>query len=172
MNRIPDRHLWAAEILAPDPADRILEIGCGHGLLLSLLAERLTSGTIAAIDRSDKMVAAATARNAHHIASGKVSIRQAELATIDFGDRSFDKILAVNVNLFWLKPARELAVILQLIHAGGALYLFFEPPSPTQAEPIAARLAAHLEANGFQMVCKAFTVIGAGRGVCVIAAPA
>jgi hypothetical protein len=118
------------------------------------------------------MVAAATARNANHIASGKVSIRRADLATIDFGDRTFDKILAVNVNLFWLKPARELAVIRRLINAQGLFYLFFEPPSPTQAEPIAARLVANLEANGFQMVRKAFTVIGEGRGVCVVAAPA
>lgn len=63
-DKVPDRLAWAAETIAPGPADRILEIGCGHGVLLSLLAGRLTSGTITAIDRSDKMVAAATARNA------------------------------------------------------------------------------------------------------------
>lgn len=171
-DKIPDRLLWAAETLAPRPADRILEIGCGHGVLLSLLAENLTFGTIMAIDRSDKAVAMAMARNAGHIASRKVSIRQTELAAADFGEKVFDKILAVNVNVFWMKPARELAVVRRLLDSEGGLYLFFDPPSPAQAEPIAAKLAANLETNGFRVVRRDFSVIGAGKGVCVIAAPA
>lgn len=171
-DKIPDRLLWAAATLAPRPADHILEVGCGHGMLLSLLAEKLTTGTITAIDRSDKMVAAASARNAENIASGKVSIRQAELASADYGGKTFDKILAVNVNVFWLKPVRELAVVRRLIDAEGKLYLFFEPPSPDQAEPIAEKLAVNLEANGFRVAHKAFTVLGAAQGVCVIADPA
>lgn len=171
-DKVPDRLTWAAETVAPSPADRVLEIGCGHGVLLSLLAQGLTSGTITAIDRSDKMVAAATARNAAHIAAGKVSIRQAELAAADLDGSSFDKILAVNVNVFWMKPARELAAARRLLDAEGKLYLFFEPPSPAQAEPIAAKLAANLETAGFRVVRKAFAVLGPARGVSVIAAPA
>lgn len=171
-DKVPDRLTWAAQTIAPGLADRILEIGCGHGVLLSLLAEGLTSGTITAIDRSDTMVAIATARNAAHIASGKVSIRQAELAAADLDGKTFDKILVVNVNVFWMKPARELAAARRLLDAEGLLYLFFEPPSPAQVEPIAAKLAANLEAGGFRVVRKAFTALGAARGVCVIAAPA
>ncbi len=171
-DKIPERLKWAAAIIAPGPADRILEIGCGHGVLLSLLAEKLATGTITAIDRSDKMVAGSRARNAESIASGKVSIRQAELAATDFGDRRFDKVLAVNVNVFWLKPARELATVRRLIDAEGKLYLFFEPPSSEQAEPIADKLAANLEANGFRVAHKAFTLLGKAKGVCVIAEPA
>ncbi len=171
-DKIPDRLQWAAATIAPGPADRVLEIGCGHGVLLSLLAERLTTGTITAIDRSDTMVAAARARNAGNIASRKVSVEQAELASADFGDRRFDKILAVNVNVFWLKPARELATVRRLIDAEGKLYVFFEPPSSEQAEPIAEKLAANLEANGFRVAQKAFTVLGKAKGVCVIAEPA
>lgn len=170
-DKVPDRLSWAAEVVAPGPADRILEIGCGHGVLLSLLADRLTSGTITALDRSDKMVAAATKRNAHHIASGKAIIRQAELSAADFKGRLFDKIVAVRVNVFWMDPARELAAVRRLLEPSGLLYLFFDPPSPAQAEPIAAKLMANLEGNGFRVVRKAFTVIGAGKGVCVVAAP-
>jgi SAM-dependent methyltransferase len=168
---IPDRLSWAAEVIAPGPADRILEIGCGHGILLSLLADRLISGTITAIDRSDKMVAAATKRNDAHIASGKAAIRQAELATADFRGRLFDKIVAVRVNVFWMEPARELAAVRRLLEPSGIFYLFFDPPSPAQAEPIAAKLTANLEDNGFSVIRKAFTVIGAGKGVCVVSAP-
>lgn len=170
-DKVPDRLSWAAEVVAPGPADRILEVGCGHGVLLSLLADRLKSGTITAIDRSDKMVAAAAKRNALHIASGKAVIRQAELAAADFKGRLFDKIVAVRVNVFWMDPARELAAVRRLLEPSGMFYLFFDPPSPAQAEPIAAKLTANLEGNGFRVVRKAFTVIGAGKGVCVVAAP-
>lgn len=171
-NNVPERLSWAAEVVAPGPADRILEIGCGHGVLLSLLADQLTSGTVTAIDRSDKMVAAATKRNDQHIASGKAAIVQADLASVGFKDRLFDKIVAVNVNVFWMAPVRELAAVRRLLEPVGQLYLFFEPPSPAQAEPIAAKLTANLEAHGFRVTHKAFTVVGGGKGVCVVAASA
>jgi len=170
-DKIPDRLSWAADVVAPGSADRILEIGCGHGVLLSLLADGLTSGTITAIDRSDKMVEAASRRNAPHIASGKAIIHQAALATADFKGLLFDKIVAVRVNVFWMDPARELAAVRRLLEPSGTFYLFFDPPSPAQAEPIAEKLTANLEAYGFRIVRKAFTVIGSGKGVCVVAAP-
>lgn len=170
-NNVPERLSWAAEVVAPGPADSILEIGCGHGVLLSLLADRLTSGTVTAIDRSEKMVAAATKRNHQHIASGKAVIAQTDLASAGFKDRLFDKIVAVNVNVFWMTPAQELAAVRRLLEAAGMFYLFFDPPSAEQAEPIADKLARNLEGNGFRVVRRAFTVIGAGKGVCVVAVP-
>lgn len=37
--RASERLAWAAGVVAPAPADRVLEVGCGHGVLLSLLAD-------------------------------------------------------------------------------------------------------------------------------------
>ena len=53
---IPERLTWAVEMLAVEPADQVLEIGCGTGVALSLLCERIDGGGVTAIDRSAVMV--------------------------------------------------------------------------------------------------------------------
>src|SRR5688500_18319162 len=45
-----ERFVWAVDTLEVRPADRLLEVGCGHGIAVSLVCERLTTGTITAID--------------------------------------------------------------------------------------------------------------------------
>src|SRR3954449_12943420 len=66
-----ERFLWAVDTLEVRPTDRLLEVGCGHGIAVSLVCERLTTGTITAIDRSPKMIAMATRRNREHVDAGR-----------------------------------------------------------------------------------------------------
>ena len=41
------RLAWAVQSARPRPEDRVLEIGCGHGVAVSLVAERLAGGHVA-----------------------------------------------------------------------------------------------------------------------------
>jgi SAM-dependent methyltransferase len=95
----------------------------------SLICPLLTTGTITAIDRSEIAISAALLRNEDHVAAGKVSFRHTALEDMTGPARSFDKIFAVNVNLFWLDAARGLDVVRKLLAPGGTLFLFYEPPS-------------------------------------------
>jgi ubiquinone/menaquinone biosynthesis C-methylase UbiE len=92
-----ERFVWAVDTLALDSGDRVLEVGCGHGVAVSLVCERLTSGQIVAIDRSKKMVEMATRRNRGHVAEGRAVLRTAALEEADFGKERFDKAFAFNL---------------------------------------------------------------------------
>lgn len=79
--------------LALGPADRLLEIGCGGGLLLR---EALATGAAATgIDHSEEMVVLATER-----APG-ATVLQAEAARLPFPDASFTAV-AMSVVFFFL----------------------------------------------------------------------
>src|SRR5204863_10132978 len=106
-----ERFVWAVDTLEVRPTDRLLEVGCGHGVAVSLVCERLTSGQITAIDRSPKMVEMATRRNREHIAAGRAVLKTAALEQADLGNERFDTVFAFNVAPFWLEPKNALGIV-------------------------------------------------------------
>ena len=145
--------VWAVDTLAVEPDERLLEIGCGHGVAVSLVCEKLKGGTITAIDRSGKMIEAARKRNADHVAAGAASFQTATPLDADLGDTRFDKVFAVNVGMFWRqRPVRELAILREHLAPDGKLFLFHEPPPGSKVPPIAGPVSELLESNGFTVV--------------------
>jgi SAM-dependent methyltransferase len=65
VSRASERQRRAVEELDIQPGDRVLELGCGHGVAASLVCDNLgPGGHLTAIDRSPKMIEAASSRNA------------------------------------------------------------------------------------------------------------
>lgn len=147
----PERLSWAVERLAVQPDHRILEIGCGTGVAAALICERLDGGHVLGVDRSEKAIVQAVARNAEHVASGRASFRAVAfkgLTALDVG--SFDTVLAVNVNLFWAgRPTAELALVKQVLRPAGQLHLVYEPPDPGRLPSLREQLVDNLSAAGF-----------------------
>jgi ubiquinone/menaquinone biosynthesis C-methylase UbiE len=107
------------------PDDRVLEIGCGHGVAATLVCERLDGGRYTAIDRSPKMIEAAQRRNAAYVEAGMAEFLVAQLEQLDLGDRSFDKIFAVRVGLFHREPERARAIVERWLAPGGEILAFW-----------------------------------------------
>jgi ubiquinone/menaquinone biosynthesis C-methylase UbiE len=108
---------------------RVLEIGCGHGVAATMVCERLEGGKLTAIDRSAKMVEAATRRNAAYVEAGRAEFLVADLEDLDLGDRRFDLIFAVRVGLFHRDPERAHALAEPWLAPGGTIRSFFDPPA-------------------------------------------
>ena len=116
------------ESLDVRPGDRVLEIGCGHGVAATLVCERLGEGRLTAVDRSAKMIEAATRRNAEHVASGRAEFLVASLEELDLGERRFDTVFAVRVGLFHRDPDRARSLAERWLAPGGQVRAFFDEP--------------------------------------------
>src|ERR687893_1166397 len=110
------------------PDERVLEIGCGHGVAATLVCERLEEGHLTAIDRSAKMIQAATRRNAAYVEAGRAEFLVASLEDLDLGDRCFDKIFAVRVGLFHRDPGQTRGIVERWLAPGGEVFTFFDLP--------------------------------------------
>lgn len=96
----------------------------------TFVCERLDAGHLTAIDRSAKMIEAATRRNAAYVEAGKAEFLVATLEDLDLGERRLDKILAVRVGLFHRDPDRAHGIAERWFAPGGAVFAFFDPPAP------------------------------------------
>jgi SAM-dependent methyltransferase len=165
-----DRFGWALETMGIDPTDVVLEIGCGQGVAVSLVCERLADGRMTAIDRSQAIIDQAAHRNREHVEAGSVAFVPVALEHADFGDERFDKAFAINVHLFRKEPAREAEVLRRHLKPNGALYLFQHHPSARRTHAMTDELRTALELSGFTVDILA-TGVGDATKTCLVAAP-
>lgn len=142
----PDVHDWmrrpVLDALDLGPDDRLLEIGCGGGMLLR---DALATGcTAVGVDHSDEMVRLARETNAEAVADGRLDVVQADAARLPFEGATFTRAAMVVVLLFLPDPGAALREIQRVLKPGGRLALFTLPPElkghPGAApEPMASR---------------------------------
>ena len=118
----------ALELLEPQPADHVLEVGFGHGATIARVAAAVSRGLVAGVDPSAEMCRMATRRNRQAVAGGRVALRQAAVEALPYPDGSFDKVLAVHTLYFWREPERALSEIRRVLKTTAA-------PCGTSAEP-------------------------------------
>jgi ubiquinone/menaquinone biosynthesis C-methylase UbiE len=117
------------ERLGVRSGDRVLEIGCGHGVAATLVCERLGDGMYTGVDRSPKMVEAARRRNAVNVEAGRAEFLEMRLEALELGERRFERIFAVRVGLFHREPARARALLERWLAPGGTMLAVFDSPT-------------------------------------------
>lgn len=150
-DKASDRVAWAVEVPDVAPDDRILEGGCGHGVAVSLICERLAGGRITAVDRSPKMIEIARKRN--RACAERARFVTARIEEADLGDEAYDKVLAVHISALH-RPGRALQVVRERLAPGGRLYLLSQAPGwkrSRDAERFGAELGGTLGRAGFSV---------------------
>lgn len=95
------------------PGQRVLDVGCGPGVLTARLVDRCGPESVAAVDPSEPFVAAARAR------LPGVDVRRASAETLPFEDDSFDMCLAQLVVHFMADPVAGLREMGRVTRPGG-----------------------------------------------------
>lgn len=124
-DRILEKILWRGD-------EQVLDVGCGHGLMLIGAAKRLTTGRAIGIDIWQKVDQAgngpeATRENIQcEGVAGRVEIQNADARAMPFGDSSFDVVLSSWTLHNIYQPAertRAVREICRVLKAGGKLLL-------------------------------------------------
>lgn len=152
LQQIPPRIRWAVDLMDVKPNDHVLEIGCGPGAGAELICQRLESGKLFAIDRSESGVDRTKRRCKKFVDAGRLTVRQIDLATLRVPVKRLHKVFAFNVNLFWVRDcADEVALLHERVLPGGAVYLFYEAKSPELVRPIVEKASKSLTDGGFRV---------------------
>ena len=136
---------WAITLMDVQPTDHVLDVGCGSGVAIKLIAKIAVEGFVAGVDYSEEMAQQALRRNAAAVRAGRAGIRHGNVAALPYDDESFDKVIGVETFYFWPDPVANLREVRRVIRPGGLVALVMEgsKESPDQQKQIA--LAARME---------------------------
>jgi SAM-dependent methyltransferase len=144
----------ALAALAPGPDDRLLEIGCGGGALLERALRH--AGSAKAIDHRAEMVALSRERNADAIATGRLTIEQADAERLPFADEGFTAAVLTDVFFFLYQPECVLVELHRVLVSGGRLAIHTAAPGvPAWIAPISRRMRFYDDAQLVQMLVAA-----------------
>ncbi|MDR2737244.1 MAG: class I SAM-dependent methyltransferase [Gracilibacteraceae bacterium] len=108
------------------PCSKVLDVGCGGGAALSLMAETDRFEHIYGIDISPDAVSLATAKNRRHIETGLVTIMQGSVLELPFDDNTFDAATTFQSHYHWPDIITAIQEIYRVLKPGGQFVLVAE----------------------------------------------
>ena len=100
------------------PADRVLDVGCGTGALLSCLSKQHRAGQLAGVDPVPEMLAVASRR-----LPAEVLLRNGWAERLPFDDEQFDVVISCNVFHYVRQPVAALREMSRVLVPGGRLVI-------------------------------------------------
>jgi ubiquinone/menaquinone biosynthesis C-methylase UbiE len=101
--------------LAPSPGLRWIDIGCGNGAFTEQIVERCAPAEVQGVDPSEAQLVFARSRPGARLAE----FRQGDAIALPFADGRFDAAAMTLVIFFVPEPAKGVAEMARVVHAGG-----------------------------------------------------
>jgi ubiquinone/menaquinone biosynthesis C-methylase UbiE len=165
------RNAWTLSLLDIGLEDRILEVGCGPGALIQVLAARATKGVVLGVDLSPVMLQLASRRNAETIREGRVRLQLGSALAIPFEEASFDIALSANSLPFWPDQEAGVKEMWRVLKPGGVIAIILQPiwaRTESEVKQIGAGLLALLSKVGFQQARLEFKPMKPIASVCAL----
>ena len=110
--------------LNPQPHDKLLEIGYGPGIGISMIAEVCSNCKIDGIDFSQLMYKRAGKYHKRLIAEGRVSLQFGDFLQAPLAENHYDKIFCVNVIYFWNELRTPFQSVHSLLNHNGSFHIY------------------------------------------------
>lgn len=114
---------WIVGLLDPRSDEQVLDVGCGPGLTVELLAERVVEGRVCGVDPSVEMLGQAASRNRSAIQSGRVELRPGSAASVPYPDASFSTVCTLHTVYFWPSLEAGARELRRVLRSGGRLMI-------------------------------------------------
>ena len=106
------------QALGPQAGDRILDVGCGTGLVLRQVQGEVDRASLHGSDLSPAMLQVAGER-----LEGRVRLLQARAEVLPYADESFDAVISSSVLHYVPEPEAALGEVRRVLRPGGRLVL-------------------------------------------------
>jgi SAM-dependent methyltransferase len=128
----------ALEMLALEPGDRVLDVGCGPGNFTRAFARAARGGGVVGVDASRTMLAQA----ARETPAGAAAYVRADAGDLPFRDASFDAVCCFAALYLIAEPMKALDEIARVLAPGGRVALLASVnrgPLPAAAADLVVR---------------------------------
>jgi ubiquinone/menaquinone biosynthesis C-methylase UbiE len=114
---------WGIEHIAIQPDAIILDVGCGGGGAVRILAQAASRGKVYGVDYSEDVLPTARRINKALVKQDHVEIKQGSVSDLPFPDDTFDLATAFETTMFWPSPVDDLREVRRVLKPGGILLI-------------------------------------------------
>jgi len=116
-------YLWGLKDISCGKMTKALDIGCGGGEVIKLLATKMPEGKIYGIDHSPEMVALSKRVNRSLLENDRVEINQGSVSALPYQDNMFEIVTAFETIQFWTNLNHDLKEVKRVLKPSGNLLI-------------------------------------------------
>lgn len=148
------------EVLRLSPDDRVLDLGCGNGMIAEYLSDQ-TGARFTGIDYIPEAIVQARERTRDK--ADRLTFLEMDLDDFDFPADSFDAAISIDTLYFVQSKEEIIARLRKIVRPGGRLASFFlgfarEPNSREHMKPAGTSLAKILRNQNLRFTAHDFTL--------------
>lgn len=117
---------WGLQKIEVKSDAPILDIGCGGGQTIHILASQFNQHNIYGIDYSQQAVETSIRKNSKAAADGRVNISRGDVSTLSFENGYFGTITAIQTHYFWPDLKQAVKEVARVLETGGTFVMISE----------------------------------------------